>query len=99
MESEEVKLKNEIKDLLNQIVLKLSSVPKVEVRWKSYDNDDNSNSGSSNDGKYMIENIPDTNRDLQFLASVKDYCVETLKREHSAIEHTESYYDSTCWNY
>lgn len=77
------KLKLEVEDLLNQILIKLDKVSRAEV--------------SSVDGYSRITNIVSSDSDLLFLASVKDYIMSVLNSESSAAEYTNNYYDSSCY--
>lgn len=74
-------LELKVKDLLNQIVIKLNN---IEMNKVEYDDDD-----------YPIETDRDATE--SYLASVKNYCVTVLKFNYSASDYENKYYISTCW--
>lgn len=90
------KLKADVQDLLNQIVLKLESIGEVPV-VENNDYDGRVNIGKpliypdgtpSEDGETVIDNEVD-------LAVIKDTCTMLLKG--SGVRLLEKYYTSTCY--
>lgn len=93
--SEAPTLSKDVKDLLNQILIKLEKIPQPSFE-KTYHDEKNPDYDSSN-GYYMkMTKVPEP---LQKLAAIKFLVEAALEDNYRASNMVGEYYDSTCWNY
>lgn len=83
------KLKADVKDLLNQIVIKLKDIKELEI-----ETDDEGIVGL---GGWNLPKEERPSSDDQFLFSVRELAKMSLERDMSPVRALEKYYTSTCY--
>lgn len=97
---DQVKLKADVKDLLNQLVIKLKDIKELEV---DYDNDTGRAMLGGAEEIYneesddFIDNPNVASKNEKFLFAIKELAKMSLENDSNPVDALEKFYTSTCW--